>query len=267
MMNIFNQISSNDCILLFSLAYSAFDISYEWENFQTCVQPIQWWLLLSYVFVIVFRVSHHVGNHHANEGEDFLLNLRQQKALPRFLVKLTWLLLLPLFAVWTVIGTIWFRDVLLRSPECLPMGAHPWFIGFWQALSYLWILVHIMFGAIAWILERRMRTAEGNIRQIEDDDTINRWGVMSNISGYAAMPWTHNKGLSPKDIEQLPTETWCCDDCAECSICLNDVNDGDIVRRLPGCGHTFHKSCIDLWVLRHASCPLCKRDVEVKSSI
>jgi hypothetical protein len=266
-MAIFNQIGSNDCILLLSLAYSSLDIMFEWDNFRGCVQPIHWWLLLSYVFVIVFRISHFVGNSQATEGEDFLLNLRQQRTLPRVLVKLTWLMLLPIFAVWTVMGSMWFREVMTYTPECLPVGAHPWFIGFWQILSYLWIIVHIVFGAIAWVLEKRVRTAESNIRQIEDADSISRWGRMSTFSSYASLPSAKQKGLSPGDIEQLSLETWRKgEDEAECAICLCDFCEGDAIRRLPGCGHTFHKSCIDLWVLRRADCPLCKCQVSKRQT-
>jgi hypothetical protein len=261
-MGIFDQVGMNDGILLLSLAYSALDILLEWDNFRGCVQPIHWWLLVSYVFVISFRISHFVGNSQAAEGEDFLLNLRQQKTLPRVLVKLTWTMLLPIYAVWTVTGSIWFRDVMTYTPDCLPVGAHPWFIGFWQLLSYLWIIVHVVFGAIAWVLEKRLRTAESNIREIEDADSISRWGRMSSFSSYAALPWNKNAGLSPGDIEQLSTETFCqAGDEAECAICLSDFCEGDAIRRLPRCGHVFHKSCIDLWVLRRADCPLCKCQV------
>jgi len=256
------QIGANDVVLLLSLVYSAFDIIFEWAEFGGCVQPIQWWLIISYGFVVVFRLSHHLGHHSANEGEDFLLNLRQQKILPWVIVKLTWFVLLPLFTIWTVLGSFWFRDILLYTSGCLPQGAHPWFIGFWLALSYLWIGVHLIFGTIAWLVERRLRTAEGHMRDIEDDDILSRWGRMTTFTGYAAMPWSENKGLSPKEIEQLPTETWCCAETTECSVCLDDLGVGDTVRTLPTCGHTFHKSCIDLWVLRRADCPLCKRQVK-----
>jgi len=261
-MGFVDQISANDAILLLSLAYSSVDIIFEWDNFRGCVQPIHWWLLLSYCFVIAFRVSHLLGTSSNSElgGEDenFLLNLRQQKTIPRLLIRATWLLLLPMFAVWTVTGSFWFNDVMAHTPECLPMGAHPWFIGFWQALSYLWILVHMMFGVIAWVLERRIRHAEGDIRSIENDDSIARWGHMSNLAGYSSLAHNKGKGLSPKDIEGLDSFTWGCCEGAECSICLNDLDEGDAVRRLPGCSHTFHKSCIDLWMLRRADCPLCK---------
>lgn len=260
-MSILDQIGANDGVLLLSLAYSSLDILFEWDNFKGCVQPIHWWLLLSYVFVICFRISHFLGNYQSGQGDDFLLNLRQQRTLPRILVKLTWLMLLPTFAVWTVTGSIWFRDVMRYTPDCLPVGAHPWFIGFWQVLSYLWIFVHVAFGSIAWVLEKRVQAAESGIREIEDADSISRWGPMSSFSSYAALPWTKNAGLSPGDIEQLSTETWSQGEGAECAVCLCDFDEGDAIRRLPGCGHTFHKSCIDLWVLRRADCPLCKCQV------
>jgi hypothetical protein len=45
---------------------------------------------------------------------------------------------------------------------------------------------------------------------------------------------------------------------AQCSICHETVQIGDDVRKLP-CDHTFHQSCIDVWVLQHATCPNCRR--------
>merc|ERR1712046_139112 len=43
-----------------------------------------------------------------------------------------------------------------------------------------------------------------------------------------------------------------------CTICLEDYEDGDIVRELP-CGHIFHKDCIDLWLTtKSVACPICK---------
>lgn len=51
--------------------------------------------------------------------------------------------------------------------------------------------------------------------------------------------------------------------CDECAICLSDFVDGDKVRVLP-CGHIFHRSEIDDWLVRiRKVCPICKRDVTV----
>lgn len=42
-----------------------------------------------------------------------------------------------------------------------------------------------------------------------------------------------------------------------CSICLEQVNRGELVRSLP-CLHQFHSSCIDPWLRQQGTCPVCK---------
>ncbi|XP_020581708.1 NEP1-interacting protein 1-like [Phalaenopsis equestris] len=46
-----------------------------------------------------------------------------------------------------------------------------------------------------------------------------------------------------------------------CSVCLQDIKVGETARRLPYCQHMFHLSCIDSWLVRNGSCPLCRRDL------
>ena len=45
-----------------------------------------------------------------------------------------------------------------------------------------------------------------------------------------------------------------------CNICLEDYQAGDEKKSL-SCPHAFHKACIDQWLKRVASCPICKADV------
>ncbi|KAL6602810.1 hypothetical protein ACP70R_043171 [Stipagrostis hirtigluma subsp. patula] len=51
-------------------------------------------------------------------------------------------------------------------------------------------------------------------------------------------------------------------DGAQCSVCLGTVQPGEMVRRLPLCKHLYHVECIDMWLASHATCPLCRSDVE-----
>lgn len=53
-------------------------------------------------------------------------------------------------------------------------------------------------------------------------------------------------------------------DSSSCSICLGCIGDENGVRILPNCGHYFHISCIDRWLLlcpTNSSCPLCRATV------
>ncbi|KAM5556454.1 E3 ubiquitin-protein ligase SDIR1 [Rosa sericea] len=42
-----------------------------------------------------------------------------------------------------------------------------------------------------------------------------------------------------------------------CSVCLEQVNTGELIRSLP-CLHQFHATCIDPWLRQQGTCPVCK---------
>ncbi|CAN4083484.1 unnamed protein product [Withania somnifera] len=76
------------------------------------------------------------------------------------------------------------------------------------------------------------------------------------------------KGLPGDSVEKIPkiviTNDNNVDDSGErvgCSVCLQDFQLGETARCLPQCHHMFHLPCIDTWLLRHGSCPLCRRDL------
>jgi hypothetical protein len=43
-----------------------------------------------------------------------------------------------------------------------------------------------------------------------------------------------------------------------CLICIEKYNVGEFKRYLPKCNHYFHKKCIDKWLRKNASCPICR---------
>eukprot|EP01006_Ploeotia_vitrea_P042917 TRINITY_DN66672_c11_g4_i2.p2 TRINITY_DN66672_c11_g4~~TRINITY_DN66672_c11_g4_i2.p2 ORF type:complete len:194 (-),score=82.08 TRINITY_DN66672_c11_g4_i2:169-750(-) len=43
-----------------------------------------------------------------------------------------------------------------------------------------------------------------------------------------------------------------------CAICLSEFEDGESVRELR-CRHHFHKSCVDQWLQKKKTCPLCNQ--------
>ncbi len=46
-----------------------------------------------------------------------------------------------------------------------------------------------------------------------------------------------------------------------CTVCQDTIRADDSCRRLRGCTHVFHRTCIDQWFLRSVSCPTCRQDI------
>ena len=49
-----------------------------------------------------------------------------------------------------------------------------------------------------------------------------------------------------------------------CFVCLENYKINEFKRILPSCKHYFHKKCVDKWLKKKASCPIC-RDVLKKN--
>jgi hypothetical protein len=51
-----------------------------------------------------------------------------------------------------------------------------------------------------------------------------------------------------------------------CSICTQEWQHGEELRKLSACRHYFHKSCVDTWLNDHTTCPLCRTNIVCSSS-
>ncbi|PON48058.1 43kDa postsynaptic protein [Trema orientale] len=53
---------------------------------------------------------------------------------------------------------------------------------------------------------------------------------------------------------------------SECAVCLSAFEEGEEIRNLPRCKHSFHAPCIDMWLYSHSDCPLCRAPVVVSGA-
>ncbi|KAI3738874.1 hypothetical protein L2E82_29098 [Cichorium intybus] len=67
-------------------------------------------------------------------------------------------------------------------------------------------------------------------------------------------------GATRAQINNLPESKVQAENLQECSICLETPTIGETIRHLP-CLHRFHKACIDPWLRRKTSCPVCKSSI------
>ncbi|CAM6049591.1 unnamed protein product [Sphagnum compactum] len=108
-------------------------------------------------------------------------------------------------------------------------------------------------------------------------------------SAQQQQPWQlQHKGLQKVQIESFPVFTYgaatastsklqndieCCGGGGEggglvigtsrddCAVCLSEYQNGEQVRLLPLCRHSFHLHCIDTWLSTHETCPVCRHSV------
>lgn len=51
-----------------------------------------------------------------------------------------------------------------------------------------------------------------------------------------------------------------------CSICLTDFKQGEVVKVVPLCGHTFHKKCLEQWLVLRFRCPNCNVEIDTSEA-
>ncbi|KAK6918433.1 Zinc finger, RING-type [Dillenia turbinata] len=70
-------------------------------------------------------------------------------------------------------------------------------------------------------------------------------------------------GLEPVMVAAIPTlkfdrEAFSSMEGAQCSICLGEYQEKEVLRIMPKCNHNFHLSCIDVWLRKQSTCPVCR---------
>jgi len=68
--------------------------------------------------------------------------------------------------------------------------------------------------------------------------------------------------MASMDRFENPTEEELQEAGYTCIICREDMTVAT-AKRLPGCGHIFHKSCLRDWLVQQQTCPTCRSDITV----
>ncbi|CAN4123028.1 unnamed protein product [Withania somnifera] len=70
-------------------------------------------------------------------------------------------------------------------------------------------------------------------------------------------------GLSAAQLDKLPKitgkELVMGNDCA---VCLDEIENEQMARVVPGCNHGFHVECADTWLSKNPVCPVCRTKLE-----
>jgi E3 ubiquitin-protein ligase RNF11 len=76
------------------------------------------------------------------------------------------------------------------------------------------------------------------------------------------LPTSFNQTTSSSNRNEiLPDSSSSDKDDNECTICMEDFEEGNHIRYLP-CMHFYHQACIDSWLMRSFTCPRCMEAVD-----
>ncbi|CAF0816170.1 unnamed protein product [Brachionus calyciflorus] len=80
-----------------------------------------------------------------------------------------------------------------------------------------------------------------------------------------------NRGAAPasdtqiQNIPLISIDQKLVDDSSQCAVCMDDFALNEQAKKLP-CKHLFHDSCIAQWLKLHATCPVCRNNINGEES-
>ncbi|CAA0842624.1 E3 ubiquitin-protein ligase ATL42 [Striga hermonthica] len=74
-------------------------------------------------------------------------------------------------------------------------------------------------------------------------------------------------GIEPVAVDSIPREKFDYEAFgssgdSQCIICLVEYEERESLGIIPKCGHSFHLSCIDAWLSKQSTCPICHLPVQ-----
>ena len=240
-----------DFVLVATLSYLIYDVLDHSVDYSTCAQPINLWLLAVYITLILLRLTINVV---VNSDRFCLVKCCRFTML---------CCLLPFLIEWTIQGTIWYLDISRKTPDCIPSDRLPPLIIWWIFVCYVVviILLGILIYELVWFVKKkRLRTLIQNY--LNNEDPYRDLEYFNNLMDGADLS-PDEIPLSKHELKKLDTRTFLNFSMLEhqCSICCEDTKNEEEIIKLFGCGHVFHKNCLEQWLSRKPLCPNCKRNV------
>jgi len=134
-------------------------------------------------------------------------------------------------------------------------GDHPFYKNFIVLLivvgSSIFVVASMYRVLVIWFCHQQSTTTDQNLPQSLRFAATPSLGERTSSSILNLIP-THkyhkrNKGGVVSD-----------DEGGTCAVCLGDFEEGEELRTMPECLHSFHVQCIDMWLHSHSNCPVCR---------
>eukprot|EP01097_Dermamoeba_algensis_P007226 TRINITY_DN4532_c0_g1_i2.p1 TRINITY_DN4532_c0_g1~~TRINITY_DN4532_c0_g1_i2.p1 ORF type:complete len:398 (-),score=70.27 TRINITY_DN4532_c0_g1_i2:229-1422(-) len=201
------------------------------DSKKQCEKPLEWWgsagaLLMTVCTFFQFLI---------------LRQTRNWDRIPFLLIRLNQLIYCSLFA-WYVTGCVWVFTLIDKHGTCRASAPNIYRMALSIVIMGLilagltffcccFCLTHITYQLYRAFLAFREKQPKGATQKVIDQLVAKIWPVQ-NIEGEDAL----------------------------CAICLGEYEEKEVLRFLP-CKHHFHAECVDTWLLKNASCPLCKYSI------
>ncbi|KAL0316584.1 UNVERIFIED_CONTAM: RING-H2 finger protein ATL56 [Sesamum radiatum] len=139
------------------------------------------------------------------------------------------------------------RKLLLFFLKCVIMvvviSLFLFFLGF-AAI----VLLHFLF--MSNTFHRRCTRLFHPTTAADDDATVSTRGAEGSLHSQALLPDVKYSAAA------FPGKS-------DCAICLDSFQEGDGCRNIPVCNHLFHAKCVDRWIRKKPTCPVCRTRVDL----
>ncbi len=147
---------------------------------------------------------------------------------------------------WFVVGMVWMVAAFSSTLQCsteLPLTWHVMLVILVAEIVALSVATAcLIFSCITVVARMLIMSNGGQFRE-------------AGRRGASAEEITEHSDVRPFRAQDFPDA-----EDAKCVVCLGEYEEGDQLRYLR-CNHHFHIECVDEWLKRQGSCPLCVREL------